>query len=122
MVAAALDPAPTGLPPLGALAWGAHVSHFYRNAEDIRELVVPYVAAGLENHERCVWMTAPPFGVEEARRALAERVGDLDAWTRSGQLEIVDYEELRRLERGDPDADVRGWLERETRALRDGYR
>lgn len=46
--------ATTGLQSLGELPWGSHVCQFFSDASDLRDTLVPYFKAGLENNERCL--------------------------------------------------------------------
>ncbi len=80
---------PTGL-PFGTVRRGAQLCHFYRTAEDLEEIVVPFFASGLANREKCMWIVHAPLTVQRARAALAARVPDLDARTRAGQMVILD--------------------------------
>src|SRR5262245_23231856 len=41
---------------------GEHACHFYHSADDLGEVLVPYFKAGLERNERCLWVTANPYG------------------------------------------------------------
>jgi signal transduction histidine kinase len=113
---------PSGIPHLGELAPGAHVGQLYRDQNDLLQTLVPYFAAGLAHHERCIWVTAEPLRASEARRALAARVPDLAARERDGQIEIIDHDAwyLRNGTVG-PVEVIRGWLSAEEAALRDGY-
>jgi hypothetical protein len=72
--------------------WGSHLCQIYGSGDDLRETLAPYFKAGLENNERCFWVTARPFGAEDARAALRAVVGDFDARERLGQIEILDAE------------------------------
>ncbi len=112
-----------GLPGLARARWGTHVCHFYRTAEDLESILVPYLAAGLANHERCLWITAEPLRAPQAQRALAQAVPDLAARMRDGQLEILDsdawYLEHARLT---TDEILGRWLSCEEAALGDGWR
>jgi two-component sensor histidine kinase/PAS domain-containing protein len=105
------------------LAWGSHVAHFFGSGDELRDVLVPYFKAGLENNERCLWVVREPFGEEEARAALASEVADLDQRERSGQIDIVPagnfYSDDSDL---DPSALVRGLLELEAQALVAGYK
>jgi signal transduction histidine kinase len=78
------------VPAVGDVAWGDHLCQFYRTQQDLLETLVPFFAAGLREHERCVWITAPPLEVADARAALRAQVPDLEERERYGQLEIVD--------------------------------
>lgn len=73
--------------------WGSHLARFFGSATDLRDLVVPYFKAGLENNERCLWVTGPPLTPEAARSALRTAVPDLDRRERDAQIEIANGEE-----------------------------
>jgi GAF domain-containing protein len=115
--------APSGMALIPALSWGSHIGQFYRVATDLRDVLVPYFRAGLENNERCLWVTDAPFGLDDARAALRTAVPDLDWRERRGQIEIQDTRTFY-----DPDqplqseAIVSGLLQREQKALAAGYR
>jgi len=79
----------TGLDMLGDAPWGTHFCQFYRNREDLIEILVPYFAAGLHNNEYCMWVTAGPLDEEPAREAIARVVPDLDRYLEKGQIEIL---------------------------------
>jgi hypothetical protein len=113
--------APSGLAALPSLAWGCHVVQIYNSAGDLRETLVPYFRAGLENNERCLWVTDAPFDANDARDALRAAVPDFDQRERQGQIEIQNtqafYDTRRPL---DPTALVAGLLQREREAFRCG--
>jgi hypothetical protein len=46
--------ATTGLQTLGELPRGSHVCQFFSDGADLRDTLVPYFKAGLENNERCL--------------------------------------------------------------------
>ncbi|QGZ63602.1 sensor histidine kinase [Paraburkholderia acidisoli] len=119
----AQDHAPSGIAALPSLAWGSHLGQLYSSAEDLRDLLVPYFKAGLENHERCLWVTGEPFSAHEARAALRAVVPDLDTREQEGQIEIQDL--LAFYDPNEPlqtEAIVAGLLQRESDALEAGYR
>jgi PAS domain S-box-containing protein len=94
----ARDPAaPTlrrsGLDVVGDVPWGTHFCQFYATRDDLLDVLVPYFKAGLEADELCLWVTSAPLGVDEAWAALAEAVPALDAYRRSGRIEIVPHDE-----------------------------
>jgi two-component sensor histidine kinase len=82
--------AATGLQSLGDVPWGSHVCQFFSNGSDLRDTLVPYFKAGLENDERCLLVAMEPFGVDDARSALRAAVGDFDRRERRKQIEIHD--------------------------------
>src|SRR5688572_5833021 len=85
-----LDEAPSGLAATPVLRWGSHVGHLFEAADELHDVLVPYFKAGLENNERCLWVTGAPFEASAARAALRSVLPDLDDRERRGQVEIVD--------------------------------
>jgi two-component sensor histidine kinase/PAS domain-containing protein len=84
------DEAPSGLAATPALRWGSHVGHLFEAADELHDVLVPYFKAGLENNERCLWVTGAPFDAVTARAALRNVLPDLEDRERGGQVEIVD--------------------------------
>ncbi len=116
------DHAPSGIPGLPSLSWGSHLCQTFGSAEDLRNLLVPYFKAGLENNERCLWVADAPLSAEQAREALAEVVPDLGAREAGGQIEIRDTDAF--YDRGaplQPAAIVAGLIRREQEALAAGF-
>lgn len=115
-------PVLTGLTILPEVAWGSHLCHFYRNPDELLEVLVAFYRAGLEAHDKCLWITAPPCTATMARAGLGAVVADLDGFEQSGQLEIIDYRDWY-LRGGELSADqiVGGWLDREDKALAAGF-
>jgi signal transduction histidine kinase len=112
---------PTGL-PFGQVRWGAHLCHFFLTAEDVEEIAAPFFAAGLANHEKCIWIVNTPLTAERARARLANQVSQLDDRIRDGQLAIVDRADwLTRTGRIESERRIEHWLERERIALADGF-
>jgi len=81
----------TGIDVIGNVPWGTHFCQFYETKEDLIDILAPYFKAGLENNEFCMWITSGPLHVEDAKRALKEKVKDLDDYIEKGQIEILDY-------------------------------
>lgn len=104
------------------MPWGTHLCQFYDNGDDLRDMLVPYFAAGLENSEGCLWVASPPFGVDDAAAALRAAVPDLDRRMKHRQVEIVDYRDWY-LPGGRFDADhvLAGWIAKKEMALNCGY-
>ncbi len=115
--------APSGIASLPLLSWGSHIGQLFRSADDLRDFLVPYFQAGLENHERCLWVTEAPFSADDARAALRTVVPDLDAREQQGQIEILDVRSFYAKGAAlSADALIEGLLERERNALAAGYR
>jgi signal transduction histidine kinase len=112
----------SGIETLGPLPWGTHFCQFYKTREDLLETLVPYFRAGLRDNEVCLWVTSEPLVAEEARAAMAEVIPDFDRHLASGQIEIMDYADWY-LALGNANADevLTAWVERQQRALDQGY-
>jgi PAS domain S-box-containing protein len=81
----------SGIDIVGDVSWGTHVCQFFQTKEDLTDILVPYFKAGLENNEFCLWVTAQPLEVEDAKEALRRTIPDLNIFLEKGQLEIVSY-------------------------------
>ena len=113
---------PSGLQIVPHLRWGSHVAHFYGSGDDLRDVLVPYFKAGLENNERCLWVTGDAFNAEQARAALRAALPDLDKRERIKQIEIANGDEWYAAgEKLRPRELLNGLLEREQDAVGLGY-
>lgn len=113
---------PSGLDTVPLLNWGAHLLQVYDGEDDLRDLLVPYFKAGLENNESCLWVTAAPFGANQARSALRAVVADFDKREKRKQIEIRDAREWYAPgEKLRPKDLVARLLQREQDALDHGY-
>lgn len=78
-----------GIRGIDAIPYGAHLCHFYWTRRQLVDTVVPFLACGLRNNERCVWLACDPLPAAQAKAALAKLVPDTDAALRDGRLTIV---------------------------------
>ena len=46
-----------GIPGTSTAHWGEHLCAFFYTKTDLLNLVVPYIKAGLEDNEFCLWIT-----------------------------------------------------------------
>jgi len=83
------DQRPSGIPAAGELPWGSHFCVFYASSRELLEVLVPFIRAGLESNELCLWEVREPLTMEEVRQALAECVPDFERYLAAGQIEIV---------------------------------
>ena len=51
----------SGMDFLGDIPWGTHLCQFYRTRQDLIDIAVPYLKAGLENNEFCLWVASDPL-------------------------------------------------------------
>ena len=71
---------------------GSHFNIFYENMDELVDVLVSYIKAGLENNDLCVWRLFDPVTtVDWAKGVLVNAGIDADGYVRSGQLEIVLY-------------------------------
>src|SRR4051812_25609247 len=73
--------------------WGDHACHFYRSAEDLGDVLVLYFKAGLEGNERCLWVTARPYGKDRAISEMRTALADFDRRIAAGQMQIFGEDE-----------------------------
>jgi uncharacterized protein YccT (UPF0319 family) len=52
------------------------------------DIVIPYIAAGLQNNQRCIWVTPQILEFEEANKALRKTVPNLEGYANKNQIEI----------------------------------
>jgi two-component sensor histidine kinase/PAS domain-containing protein len=113
---------PSGLQTVPQLQWGSHLAHFFGTGDELRDVLVPYFKAGLENNERCLWVTGAALNAEAARSALRAAVPDLDKRERNKQIEIADGDKWYAAgQKLDPRELVFGLLQREQDALGAGH-
>jgi two-component sensor histidine kinase len=117
------DTTSSGIEAVGAVPWGTHFCQFYETADDLADTLVPFFKAGLDNGERCMWVTARPLRAADAADALRNAVPDLDRRLARGQIEVVDHDQWYLTRRGKAGADavIAGWMRRKDEALAEGY-
>ncbi len=81
----------SGVDIIGDVSWGARICLFYRDAEELVDILVPYFKAGLKNNEACLWITSEPFNKEAAEKVLRKSLFNMDKYLEKGQMEIVPY-------------------------------
>ena len=113
---------PSGLQTVPHLKWGSHLVHFFGSGDELRDVLVPYFKAGLQNNECCLWVTGKAFDAEQARSALRAAVPDLDKRERDKQIEIANGDEWYAAgDKLQPHELVNGLEQRERDALELGY-
>lgn len=83
----------TGIGPLGAVPWGAHICLFYDTADSLRDSLISFFRAGLESNEYVVWIVSDPFTLPDAKRALDESSPSLRQYLSRGQVEVTPVSE-----------------------------
>lgn len=111
-----------GIPGITSIPFGIHLCHFYPHRQDLIDSLVPYFKAGLDNNERCLWITAAPFPADEARAALRKVVPGLGTMIEEGRIRILDAKDWYADAEGLRGTDVvQFWLREEEKALVDGF-
>jgi signal transduction histidine kinase len=86
MSAFASEPSSFPVDSFDRLPYGTHLCHLYRGERELFSAAVPFIRAGLNNHERCLWVTSDPAVL---RRRVGGGDGELEALFDSGQIDIV---------------------------------
>ena len=112
----------SGINLIGNVPWGTHFCQFYETKDDLKDILVPYFKAGLENNEYCMLITADPLSALDAKEALKKAVPDFNGYYQEGQIEILPYGEWY-TKGGSFDSDrvLNGWIEKLDKALEKGY-
>jgi len=72
---------------------GSHLCHFYETKADLLDTLVPYLKAGLDNHEFCMWVIPDSFTFDEAVEALAKLIPDIHQRRSDGEIEIISHQD-----------------------------
>ncbi len=70
---------------------GWHCCQFYRDFDQLLQMVAPYIAEGPRDGEACLWVVPDALTSQDTRAALAPFVEDVDACFASGQLEVLSH-------------------------------
>lgn len=111
----------SGISNIGKVPWGSHFCHLYENAADLSAVLIPYFATGIQNNERCVWITSKPYFSEDARKDVEKVVPDFRRKLVSGQLSICEFDDWYVTAGSVQDTTLERWLKEEQRALERGY-
>lgn len=79
----------SGIDIIGDVPWGTHFCQFYQNNEDLMNLIIPYLRAGLESNELCILITPNNLEADEVKDELRTSVPDIDSYLEKKQIEII---------------------------------
>jgi len=82
----------SGISALDLVPWGTHVAHLYKERDDLIEVLIPYIAKGLEQNERCIWITLD-ISKDGILNSLKKELPDAYKYMDKGQLGIINYED-----------------------------
>lgn len=81
----------SGIDLIGNISWGTHISQIYSSSRDFAKVLAPYIKAGLENNELCVWIYSQNINYEEAKAVLQTSVDCIDMYIEKNQLLLKPY-------------------------------
>ena len=94
-----------GIAGVDKIPWGEHVCVFFDTKEELLSLCVPFIKAGLEDNEFCMWITGEPVTEQRAFEALQKVLPSAHQYFADKQLEILPYKQWY-LESGVFDAQI----------------
>ena len=113
---------PTGIASVPQVAWGTHFCHFYKDKEELSNVIVPFIKAGLDNNEKCILIISDIIESNEAQNELNNLGTNIESYVDSGQLLIVDHKAwYTRQQKFDINDILKHWIEAENLALEGGY-
>ena len=71
------------------VAAGRHFYQFYKSAEDLYKVLIPYWQAGVEKGNFCFWVVPVFLTLENARELLSAAIPDLDRLIAEGKFELA---------------------------------
>ncbi|UCG55355.1 MAG: MEDS domain-containing protein [Dehalococcoidia bacterium] len=116
------DQRDSGIMLIGDIPWGTHFCQFYTTRKDMLDMIIPYFKAGLENNEKCIWVTSEFLTEEDATKAMRKSVPDFSRLQTEGQMEIFPYTDWY-LKGGSFDLNrtLNMWMEKHDRSLSEGF-
>lgn len=82
----------SGVKVLDLVRWGSHIAQLYDDKDDLVDILVPYIAKGLEQNERCIWVTKD-LSKDDILNALKTIFSNPYRYMDTGQLSVVNYKD-----------------------------
>src|SRR5437870_3069460 len=79
----------SGLGAVGDIPWGRHLCLLYEQPADLLDLLVPYYAAGLEDHEYCLVVTSEPLPWQALLHRMRQHIPGFMVHVQQGDIAIV---------------------------------
>jgi DNA-binding CsgD family transcriptional regulator len=112
----------TGIDPVSTVPWGAHLCVFYKTRKDLIDVHAPYLKAGIEGGEFCLWALSDPVTREDAVAGISAAYPEFRRHLAEGHVELVDgYEWYSPGSRFSADRVVDAWHAKLTNALAQGF-
>jgi len=84
----------SGLDIIGDVPWGTRLCLFFRNTDELLDILVPYFRTGLKENELCLWITSDPVNRAMALKILGKSVLNFEKYLEKGQMELIPYTDL----------------------------
>lgn len=81
----------SGIDIIGDIPWGTHLCSFYQTKQDLLNMIIPYLKAGLENNEFCIWVVSDPLNEHKAMEMAQSAIPNFGYYLANSQIEIVPY-------------------------------
>jgi PAS domain S-box-containing protein len=112
----------SGLDLIGPISWGFHLCLLYRNKEDLLEILLPYIKAGLAENDLVIWVTDDPLPQDDLENILQRELINFAEVRKKGQLQLysssewyfsqgkIDFRSIQqRWQEKEKEADIRGF-------------
>ncbi|HEX8616995.1 MAG TPA: MEDS domain-containing protein [Thermoanaerobaculia bacterium] len=76
----------SGMADVGDIPLGAHFCHFFERDAEVYATAAPFLAAGIEEGELCMWLLAQPLAEKSAREALQRVMPDAERLIAGGSV------------------------------------
>ncbi len=81
----------TGFQATKRIPWGTHFCQFYETTGDMLQVLLPYFKAGLENNEKCIWITSEFLDTDMALHSLKKYIPGFSKFIDKRQIEILPH-------------------------------
>ena len=112
---------PLGIAEIESVPWGAHILHFFKTQSDLIDVVIPFIATGLEQHDLCIWSIPSTLTIEKAIDLLKSYVPSIQDHITKGQMNILTDKENYQNNSFDGSAILSSLIETEKKALENNY-
>ena len=79
----------SGVPLIGKIPWGSSFCYFYQTKEDMLDVLLPYIKAGLDNNEYCIWVTSSRSESHLVCQALENNLPGFRQYLNKRQLKVI---------------------------------
>jgi len=81
----------SGIDIVGDIPWGTHLCQFYQTKQDLIDIALPYLKAGLENNEFCLWVASDLLDPQEAFEAMVAAWPSCEEYVERGQIRFLSH-------------------------------